>query len=185
MIYVDLRNNLLRTSPTTPDEVRQFLIECATDDIGKYVAKHLHDYIDPLDERNHFYDVNISTWVKWLEGKLKLQAFRQDVWNKKKEAYDKFLTYTKFSHQDTNCPIPDKTVQVQGSDLDVGQLVLYEGNIYCCDCEGEMVKLKDGTRLTIKVSKTYDKIDACHGYTEELSVSMVYGNLENEADNDM
>ena len=152
----------------SPYEAQQFLIECATDKTGEYVAKHLHDYIDPLDRRNHFYDVNILTWAKWLKGKLKLQAFRQDVWNEENEDYDHFLTYTEFCHQAVDIPIPDKTVKVQGSALDIGQYVLYEGNIYYCESKEEMVEPNDNTRLTIEASKTYDRIDACHGYTAEL-----------------
>ena len=150
MIYVDLRNNLLRTSSDERQQLRQFLMRCATDDKGIYVAEHFE----------FPQNVSIQTWEKWLQGQVKIKQMRKSVWNEKTSKYDSFDTYEECGGDNGNVGLKLEETQLkQGSNLKKEQLVLYQSDYYFVVNNEKMMKILDDDDIVdIQKTKLYTLI---------------------------
>ena len=123
MIYVDLRNNLLRTSPMSEDEKRQFLMGFAEDEEGKGFAQNFQ----------FSGKVSILTLAKYLQKQVTIVMFTKHTWNEQKHLYDKQEIFVEYANG-TQIPEHGKTIVdrvgiVNGSELQNGVDVLYDSKI--------------------------------------------------------
>ena len=173
MIYVDLRNNLLRTSSDKRQPLRQILMRCARGNEGRYVAEHFQ----------FPQNVSIEYWKKWLQGKVKIKLMRTGVWNEETSKYDSFDTYEECGGDNGNVGFKPKVKQQkQGSDLKINQLVLYRSDYYGVVNDKVMSKMSDDD-ITVDIEKTefYTVIYQCQSVCI-WAVSDVYQDLHIKRD---
>ena len=108
----------------SPDEVRQFLIECATDDMWK---KYAHNLCEEND-KSVLNSNTISKWGNFFKKQVTLVIFERYTWNEHDSTYDEQESVVEYANDSKQIPgdqelFYDRVVYVLGSQLQTDEYV--------------------------------------------------------------